>query len=62
MRSPDARSGAVFNRAASLARSNPDEARSLLRRYPLDPARQQRIQRMLDGGAGGDFEYWYAGD
>jgi len=62
MRSPDARSGAVFNKAASLARSNPDEARSLLRRYPLDPGRQQRIQRMLDGGAGGDFEYWYAGD
>jgi hypothetical protein len=63
MRSPEARSSAIFNKAASLARSNPEEARSLLRRYPLDPARQQRIQKMLEAGPGDEREYyWYAGD
>jgi hypothetical protein len=46
MQSPDRRSDAVMSAAMRLQRTNPDEARALLRRYPLDPARQQQLEMM----------------
>ena len=63
LRTPESRSSAVFNKAMQLARSNPEEMRTLLRRYPLEPARQRQLDKMLEAGAGAyDSEAWYAGD
>jgi len=46
MQSPDRRSDAVMSAAMRLHRTHPEEARALLRRYPLDPARQQQLEQM----------------
>jgi hypothetical protein len=37
----------VLQTAARLNWTNPEEARVLLRRQPLDPQRQQQLEQML---------------
>jgi hypothetical protein len=47
IQSPDQQMNAVFNAAAQRARSDPETARALMRRYPLDPQRQQQLEGFL---------------
>lgn len=50
IQSPDRRVTAVFEAAARMARSDPDGMRALLRRFPLDPQRQQQLDTMTKSG------------
>jgi hypothetical protein len=47
LQSPDQRLNAVFNTAVKMAHSDPEGMRTLLRRYPLDPQRQQQVDAMV---------------
>lgn len=47
IQSPDAKMNAVFQTALRLAQEDPQAARTLLRRHPLDPQRQQNLESML---------------
>jgi hypothetical protein len=59
MQSADRRADAVMGAAMRLYRTNPDEARALLRRYPLDPARQQQLETMQQHQGRGRGVSWY---
>jgi hypothetical protein len=48
MQSPDRRVDAVMTAAMRLQRTNPEEAQTLLRRFPLDPARQRQLDMMQE--------------
>ncbi|HJS22244.1 MAG TPA: hypothetical protein VJ764_06270 [Steroidobacteraceae bacterium] len=47
IQSREQRMSAVLQTAVRLHWSNPEEARTLLRRYPLDPLHQQQLDQML---------------
>lgn len=47
IQAPERRSQAVLMAAMRLARSDMEDARTLLRRYPLDPARQRQFDEYL---------------
>jgi DNA polymerase IIIc chi subunit len=47
IQSREQRMNAVLQTAARLSNTNPEEARVLLRRHPLDPQRQQQLEQML---------------
>ena len=47
IQSPDLQMHAVFSAAARRGRTDPEGTRALLRRYPLDPGRQQQLDAML---------------
>jgi hypothetical protein len=47
IQSHEQRMNAVLQAAQRLSWSNPEEARTLLRRHPLDPQRQQQLDMML---------------
>jgi hypothetical protein len=47
IQSPDLQMHAVFNAASRRGRTDPEGMRALLRRYPLDPGRQQQLDAML---------------
>jgi hypothetical protein len=47
IQSREQRMNAVLQAAARLSNTNPEEARVLLRRHPLDPQRQQQLEQML---------------
>lgn len=47
IQSPEQRQNALFSTAIRLAQSNPEEMRSLLRRFPLDPPQQQHLESIL---------------
>lgn len=47
IQSPDKRMDAVFNAAMRLAYSDPNAMKTLLRRHPLDPPRQQQIDQVM---------------
>ncbi len=47
IQSPDRRQNAVLNVAMQLASTDPEEMRTLLRRYPLNPQHQQHLESML---------------
>ena len=47
IQSHEQRMNAVLQAAARLNWTNPEEARVLLRRQPLDPQRQQQLEQML---------------
>ncbi|MGH8175555.1 MAG: hypothetical protein ACREV5_04760 [Steroidobacter sp.] len=47
IQSQDARMNSVFNTVMHLASADPEGARTLLRRYPLDPMRQQQLDSYL---------------
>jgi hypothetical protein len=47
IQSPEVQMNAVFNAASRRGRSDPEGMRALLRRYPLDPQRQQQLDAML---------------
>lgn len=54
IQSPEQRQNAVLNAAIQLASTDPEEMRTLLRRYPLDPQQQQHFESMLKRrGVGG---------
>jgi hypothetical protein len=46
IQSPDQRMNTVMNVAMRLALADPEGVRTLLRRYPLDPQRQQQVDAM----------------
>jgi hypothetical protein len=45
--SPDQRMNTVMNLAMRLSSADPEAMRTLLRRYPLDPKRQQQVDAMV---------------
>jgi hypothetical protein len=47
IQSRDQRMRAVMQTAVRLSWASPDEARTLLRRQPLDPQHQQQLDQML---------------
>ena len=47
IQTPERRSHAVLMAAMSLSQTDMDGARTLLRRYPLDPARQRQFDEFL---------------
>jgi hypothetical protein len=47
IQTPERRTHAVLMAAMSLSRSDMEEARTLLRRYPLDPARQRQFDEYV---------------
>ncbi len=52
IQSQDQRMTAVLHTAERLHWSDPEEARTLLRRHPLDPQRQQQLESMLQHQSG----------
>jgi hypothetical protein len=52
IQSPEARTEAVVQAAFRLARDDPQAARTLLRRHPLDPQRQQILESQLSQMSG----------
>ena len=52
IQSQDQRMNAVLQTAQRLSWSDPEEARVLLRRHPLDPQRQQQLEAMLQQQSG----------
>jgi hypothetical protein len=53
LQSPDQRLNVVFNTAVNMAHSDPEGMRTLLRRYPLDPQRQQQVDAIVQKGTRG---------
>ena len=47
IQTPERRSHAVLMAAMRLSQSDMEDARTLLRRYPLDPARQRQFDEYL---------------
>ncbi len=47
IQSPDLRRDVAFNAAMNLSHTDPEAARALLRRYPLDPQRHQQFEEWL---------------
>ncbi len=47
IQTPERRSHAVLMAAMRMSRNDMDGARTLLRRYPLDPARQRQFDDFL---------------
>jgi hypothetical protein len=47
IQTPERRSHAVLMAAMRLSQNNVEDARTLLRRYPLDPARQRQFDEYM---------------
>ena len=57
IQTPERRSHAVLMAAMRLSQNDMDSARTLLRRYPLDPARQRQFDDFVRSGAAGASEF-----